>query len=508
MPTILLLDVSLSMLRPIIIPESIEVYQRRHLAAHGINTLLDYMAANCRLEFTCLMAFSSLWEIVCPFTRDYDHLKSYLSNIEIYDRTCMETALEGVKNTVLEEWGAGVLCQIILITDGSAGSNFRTSRLTRRENKQDKVGFALPFPFSSKLHIMCIGQPDEASLLASIPLYQNLIDLNGSEGQVFVPEGSLNHKSVEAMFTKLADTYFAPFHGQITCGHLSSNIQLFPPPQPFNRPWDFEWIKRSVADKIEICGFLDLNDISSPASYSRHLVLPSITNKSDAVSIKPDAESGDEDIGSSDDGKTASFCVLLHGSLKVESMVAVCSVGEDWYGILYSWADSKKKSNLMLTIFEPGVGVIPWLGKLDHLAPLTDFKDHPYGEDDSVSPFPLKPSEKRSYAQGCVVWIRQSGLQADIQKILRYARKLPEKTQNFYKELNRLRKAALAYGFLELLERMASILERECTLLPGTAHPDAALQLTHASNMLRTSKSHDWSQNIYPMRTKFTSGDV
>ena len=27
---------------------------------------------------------------------------------------------------------------------------------------------------------------------------------------------------------------------------------------------------------------------------------------------------------------------------------------EDWYGILYSWADSKKKSSLMLSLFEPG----------------------------------------------------------------------------------------------------------------------------------------------------------
>lgn len=35
-------------------------------------------------------------------------------------------------------------------------------------------------------------------------------------------------------------------------------------------------------------------------------------------------------------------------------MGAICSVGENWFGLLYSWADSKKKSNLMLSIFEPG----------------------------------------------------------------------------------------------------------------------------------------------------------
>ena len=35
-------------------------------------------------------------------------------------------------------------------------------------------------------------------------------------------------------------------------------------------------------------------------------------------------------------------------------MGALCKVGENWFGLLYSWADSKKKSNLMLSIFEPG----------------------------------------------------------------------------------------------------------------------------------------------------------
>jgi len=36
-------------------------------------------------------------------------------------------------------------------------------------------------------------------------------------------------------------------------------------------------------------------------------------------------------------------------------------------------------------------------------------------------------------------------------------------------ELNRLRKAALAFGFLDLLKGVADMLERECTLLPDTA---------------------------------------
>ena len=74
----------------------------------------------------------------------------------------------------------------------------------------------------------------------------------------------------------------------------------------------------------------------------------------------------------------------------------------------------------------------------------------------------------------------------------------------FSQELNRLRRAALSLGFNDLLEAMSQMLERECTLLPGTAHPDAALQLTHAANTLRSNIATDISQNILPMRTNFS----
>lgn len=37
--------------------------------------------------------------------------------------------------------------------------------------------------------------------------------------------------------------------------------------------------------------------------------------------------------------------------------------------MLYSQADSKKKSNLMMSVFEPGPEPLPWLGKISHLGP-------------------------------------------------------------------------------------------------------------------------------------------
>lgn len=55
-----------------------------------------------------------------------------------------------------------------------------------------------------------------------------------------------------------------------------------------------------------------------------------------------------------------------------------------------------------------GNDVIQWLGKFTNMGPA---ELSPSAEPQN---FPIKPSEKRSYAQNCVVWIRQSGLQVRV----------------------------------------------------------------------------------------------
>ena len=48
-------------------------------------------------------------------------------------------------------------------------------------------------------------------------------------------------------------------------------------------------------------------------------------------------------------------------------MCAIVEVGEDWYGFIYPWSDSKKKSALILSIMEPGTENVPWLGTIYYL---------------------------------------------------------------------------------------------------------------------------------------------
>jgi Integrator complex subunit 14 len=345
---------------------------------------------------------------------------------------------------------------------------------------------------------------------AALKLHQQLIDITGQKGQVFAPKipelgdtdeeadpdtFHLDKAAAAELFDRLCETNYKPFEALLKCGayfKLESPINIWPPPTAHTTKDVFgvETL-RFISRKIEICGYLALSEIGSPVFLSRHLILPKLETEKGPKSreferleadiknfyAKTDnpAESTDENLASS--SNNVSVCVLLHGALKIESMAALVLLGENWFGFVYSYADSKKKSNLMLTILPPGHDIIPWLGDLRYLGT----NDDAPGENSS---FPVK-SEKRSYSQNIVVWIRQSSLQSDIQKVLRHAKKLPEKTQHFYKELNRIRRAALAFGFVELLDGLASIFERELAALPANANPEIQLQLKNVALELK-----------------------
>ena len=99
----------------------------------------------------------------------------------------------------------------------------------------------------------------------------------------------------------------------------------------------------------------------------------------------------------------------------LKSMQYFSYFSTDWFGFLQSWADSKKKSNLVLVTFPPGIQ-ITWLGDLKRLGPSGEMNVNPYklGQDEETeeTPFPVPPSQRRSYnTQTNVAWIKPSGLQ-------------------------------------------------------------------------------------------------
>ncbi|XP_061414019.1 integrator complex subunit 14-like isoform X1 [Lethenteron reissneri] len=519
MPTAILLDCSLSMACPVPgVAEGAEEPTRRQLATAALSALFQHVQALYRLEFTALLAFSSRWQLVVPFTRDYNALQEGLASLEERDKTCLEEALAGLSRVVLEEWGVGTPCQVIVVTDGCLGvgrGTLRHSLATLGARTDEEGRFPLPFPFPARLYVMCLATVDELQSIGALERLEKLIELNNGSGQIVAVEGQLLLKNVHNMVSKFTEQVYTPFPATLRCGHLASDVTLFPRPEPVTPEHEFDPHPKCISSALEIVGFLELADVSSPPVLSRHLVLPIAPAKESEEGVGGTPEEPEEESSAvTSAGKLPSFCVLLHGSLKVEGMVALVQLGTEWYGMLYSQADSKKKSNLMMSVFEPGCDPLPWLQAIPLLGPVTDYKENPYGADDSRSPFPLPPQCKRSYAQNLPVWIKPSGLQADIQKILRNARKLPEKTQTFYKELNRLRRAALAFGFWELLRGVADVLERECTLLPSSAHPDAAFQLAHAAQQMRLAARPDLHRAtaydccVAPLPTNFSCAGV
>lgn len=94
--------------------------------------------------------------------------------------------------------------------------------------------------------------------------------------------------------------------------------------------------------------------------------------------------------------------------------------------------------NVTLCLFKLGANVAPWLGNLQQLGPKEDLvqKKTAQGDTATIPSFPVKCANKKSYIATPVqttVWLSAEGLNSDIQKLLRHARKLPEKAAQFYK---------------------------------------------------------------------------
>ncbi|XP_059049229.1 integrator complex subunit 14 isoform X2 [Achroia grisella] len=504
MPTVLLLDISLSMSRPVPTSDSTENHTRLTIASSAINTFLDYLSVHAKLEYVALVTYSSLYEVSVPFTRDYDSIRNKLPLLEEGDKTCIETALLGVNQLILSEWGYQTPVQIIIITDGSCG----VGAIGR-----NRIIQALPLPpsYPTRIHILPIVSPHDPCLQQAMPLYQKIVDLatgttnssnlSISRGAIFCPDQLSVPGAITAM-TRLCEQYYQEFWCSLKCGQLEAKVQLFPAPQAALQ--DGLITSYTIAHQLHVVGFLHQQDLA----ISKHLVIPQAGNASSKESYesKTPTKEGSSTDGSateedtSDPSKIPNFCVLLHGALKVESMSAIVQLGSDWWGTLTAWCEASRsrRSCLLLSVLRPGVSAAPWLGPLDQLGPI----------DDNTTPaeaFPIR--SWRSYSSGgsgCA-WARPHALLADVQKVLRHARKLPDKTQHLYKELNRLRRAAISLGFSELLTCVSNALERERTALPSSAPQECSLQLAHAAAALRDSRTAlDIKHVLQPLAANFT----
>lgn len=493
MPVIVLLDTSLSMTRPVAVQNSTPL-SHLTLAQLGLSSFLDYQAHNNRLDLTSLLFFSRTCQVVAKFSRDYDSLKSCLQNVHTFDKTNLINALCEVRTFINEEWASNHSIHVVIVTDGNAllQSSFlhkNVATLCELDSADaDSASWPLPLPFKSRIHIMCMTTAGDPSFQRSLSFYREIICRNSPNkpdvainvsyegGQIWVSDAPiLSCKRIKELFMKLSLEHFKPLIGKVICGNLSCSVTIYPnltSDQAKNE------LQHNFAE-ISICGFLNIDEIASPPVYSRHLILPmpetSIEEFKKWMSfVNLKADISDEELQSmfSDEGRQPSVGVLLHGSMKIANMVALCQIGPSskWYGILYSGNDNKKKSCLMLSTFEPGLSSIPWIANFTQLGVL---------KSDDLSG--LKAANTLKKPSNYVVWLQQVGIQSDVQKILRYARKLPDKYEALILEINRIKKTATAFNF-DLVDILVKLLEREARLLPSTAHTEA---LNYINNIIK-----------------------
>lgn len=605
MPTIILLDVSLSMCRTVknIIPasETDATLEIKQLANVGIGTLLDYFAQNSQLEYTSLIVFSSLWEIRHQFTRHHESIKNGIYDLDLYDKSNIVNAVRGVLSLKLNEWIQNGPINIILITDGQVYHQSMCDETTDKSASDDFQDIPLSdieglFDFPCKMQVVSLSAPRDPALKFSIPFYKNLVSMvdassvdcpvlsssnlkDYKQSAIWLPDSEtidISVEAVEKLFTKLAESHYRPYHVTLSCGHLSSMVMLSPAPtdcllEPLKNEFDDLKCEQSLKDSaketfvsainkvqlfklgvgMNICGFLPMSEVASPAVVSRHLVLPIVNSKfnetlkaeqilsqdsnaydaihpsdldesqgnNNTVSTSKDRSKtrvGEDSTGNSsltivenDITKQPSFCVLLHNGLKQENMVAICMIGksdetnEDWFGMLHPLTDSKKRSSLMLSLLIPGSSPILWLPNFTTMGSSVLNADLPDTIRDKITT-PANRGPLKSYSSNSVIWLDPESVQADVQKIVRHAKRSPDKAPHFYKELNRIRRAAISYGFYDVLLGLAAILEREKRVMQTdqnkSVNQETLSHIDHVVQCLRASLNEEsYDTNITPL---------
>lgn len=355
MPTVFLLDRSLSMRRSVSRDHS--ELTRHDLACRGLEWFLRYMKTTFPLEYTSLLSFSSQCDVMVPFTREYERLIEALGKITVLDRTELLSGLLGLVEVMVFEWGAFAPGQAVLVTDGMPGVRHQDEN-----HKRSRLNMVFP----CQLHVVCVATQHELSLPASHgkTRLQQLCQTAGiPEANVFIPPAPLSVESVLSTFRQLAKTHFQPFHGTLKCGQLRSRISLVPSPSMHKSTFGIQVAPdqhfprleeglcgQKYPTEITVCGFLDISSISTPPFYARHFVLDpnespssgrsrSGSDRSEVVTTPsilspktPTPSGGPGGEGSSEKKaeelqSKPSFRVLLHGSLKCESKTALVKLG-------------------------------------------------------------------------------------------------------------------------------------------------------------------------------------
>lgn len=478
MPTAILVDSSLSLARPLGVNSSNngkenESTNRKELLQRGVLHFLQVLEEHHPLEYTSLISFSSSSKIMCPFTRDYATLKSSLYDLKLQDKSLLDVGLTEALLHISDTWGTDCpAVQIIIVVDAHTGC------VNTNQEFSSVIDSVLSVPV--KIHVVAFGSSVEGLLLTSSNGLSQLIN-HQSQDQT---RHSFNYEQMKLLqtiatktmgtfqfvqlphnshmwkhsFDQISSNHYSNFTGTLVCGHLSSPISLYPNPNSiFGVHQNLE--KVLVPSTISIVGFIPTRKLSCPPSTSRHVILPS-TDSSSQLSLGS-STNGSETNSTND----TALCLLLNECLKSERMTALITLSKERErercALIHSLAE-KDRSCLVLSILPPHFNM-SWIGSISHLSPVSR----------SLSTQPKKSSRKRSYQMskddGKQYNAKAETIQAGIQRIIRYFRNLPHKTNQLYVECEKLRNFAKIFCLPSLMSHLMDVLTNEWCILPKDA---------------------------------------
>lgn len=74
---------------------------------------------------------------------------------------------------------------------------------------------------------------------------------------------------------------------------------------------------------------------------------------------------------------------------------------------------------------------------------------------------------------------------------------------SLFKELNKVKKAALSLGFYELFDYLALALQREMANIKFESNPESMIQIQHSIECLKSLEYRDSRKEIQPFITNF-----
>uniref|UniRef100_A0A5S6QQJ4 Uncharacterized protein n=1 Tax=Trichuris muris TaxID=70415 RepID=A0A5S6QQJ4_TRIMR len=426
------------------------------LERYGSIYLAESIRKKDEFESVAVLSVAEDARLEQPFTQDLQAVLGFLRKpLEVRLRIDYVNAVEHAIKVLYSNWASNTLCRCVLFTDAS-GRPLSTQASKGAKSVLPDFLLYLLKNCNIVFHVICLF-PKERSSCADI--LKEIVREAQWKSQIHYLSVS-SFEGMKQCIDEIVGTDYCPLETVMHCGNLHCEINVIPPLVPCSR-LEGGMTNAYCFDHLEIIGFLSLDDLACAPVFTRHMMYTNYETKSKGTGSKPN------------------FCSLLHHALLNSNMVAICKIGKDWYANICPYS-IEAKTFLALNCFEPGDDPVPWLGSFQAMG-----LKHQNARAET-RPFQLPGIEKPSYGIGTAYtfWMHEYPVKADLQKPLRYLRKLPERQALFYHDLNRLITYSSAIGSQDLILAALQTFDQQNSHI-GLS-PVQARHFRHICNFIRS----------------------